>query len=184
MRNKFISLFSLLVLCSVFGCKGSSYSLHASPSKMPQTRTKQTYHWQKMNAKGVDWKKVKASYWKKQLSPLAFRVCRQAGTERPFTGKHLHNKKKGLFVCSSCGHVLFDAKTKFRSGTGWPSFYDVYNKKSVKLHTDTSYGMTRTEVVCGRCKAHLGHVFKDGPKPTGLRYCMNSVCLDHIPTKK
>ncbi|TNE48528.1 MAG: peptide-methionine (R)-S-oxide reductase [Deltaproteobacteria bacterium] len=130
----------------------------------------------------VNWKKKTKKYWKKKLTSKQFYVCRNAGTEMSFTGKHLRNKKPGVFVCSSCGHVLFDAKTKFKSGTGWPSFYDVYKKRdSVKVHIDKSYGMVRVEVVCGRCNAHLGHVFRDGPRPTGLRYCINSVCLGHRP---
>lgn len=130
----------------------------------------------------INWKKKSKKFWKKVLTPKQFYVCRNAGTEMSFTGKHLRNKKPGVFVCSSCGHVLFDAKTKFKSGTGWPSFYDVYKKRdSVKVKIDKSYGMVRVEVVCGRCDAHLGHVFRDGPRPTGLRYCINSVCLGHRP---
>ena len=139
-------------------------------------------HLKNVNPSKVNWKQKTSRYWKKVLSRRQFLVCRQGGTERPFTGKHLRNKKPGVFVCSSCGHVLFDAKTKFKSGTGWPSYYDVYKKRgAVKLKVDRSYGMIRLEVKCARCDAHLGHVFRDGPKPTGLRFCINSVCLNHRP---
>ncbi len=137
-------------------------------------------HLKKVDQDKIAWTKKKAGYWKKVLSRKQLLVCRQGGTERAFTGKHLYNKKSGVFVCSSCGHVLFDAKTKFKSGTGWPSFYDVFKKRgAVKLKVDRSYGMVRIEVKCARCGAHLGHVFRDGPKPTGLRFCINSVCLNH-----
>jgi peptide-methionine (R)-S-oxide reductase len=115
--------------------------------------------------------------WRKQLSPLAFEVTRRAATERPFTGDLLNVHDKGVFRCICCDNALFDSSTKFESGTGWPSFYQPIAKENVIESVDMSLGMTRTAVSCRLCEAHLGHVFDDGPKPTGLRYCMNSVSL-------
>ena len=116
--------------------------------------------------------------WRKELSDEEFYVCRQKGTEPPFTGKYNDFKGDGVFVCKCCGNPLFDAKTKFNSGTGWPSFYEPINTEAIEEHRDTSHGMIRTEVTCAKCDAHLGHVFPDGPQPTGLRYCINSICLE------
>jgi peptide-methionine (R)-S-oxide reductase len=118
--------------------------------------------------------------WRKQLSPEQFEIARRAGTERPFTGKYAFNHEDGLYHCICCDTVLFDSKTKFESGTGWPSFWQPVAKENVTLRADNSLGMQRTEVLCTRCDAHLGHVFDDGPPPTHLRYCMNSASLNFV----
>jgi peptide-methionine (R)-S-oxide reductase len=119
--------------------------------------------------------------WKKELTADQYNVCRMKGTERPFTGEYYQTKTPGVYTCSCCGAELFDSNTKYDSGSGWPSFYQPTDKDKVQEETDRSHGMTRTEVTCNNCGAHLGHVFPDGPKPTGLRYCINSVSLKLKP---
>ena len=116
--------------------------------------------------------------WRQQLSPEQYAVLRQKGTERPFTGKYVHAKEDGMYRCAACGAALFSSDTKFESGTGWPSFTEPAVAEAVELIPDRSHGMVRTEVVCRNCGGHLGHVFPDGPGPTGQRYCINSCSLD------
>lgn len=118
------------------------------------------------------------SQWRDKLTPEQYRILREAGTERPFTGDLLNNKDKGMYRCAACGEPLFDSNTKYDSGSGWPSFTAPVGGEAVAEHTDRSHGMTRTEVRCAKCEGHLGHVFPDGPGPTGLRYCINSASLD------
>ena len=119
--------------------------------------------------------------WKKLLTPDQFKVLRKEGTERAFTGALWNNHEKGTYVCAACDLPLFSSETKFESGTGWPSFWQPINPRNVEEHEDRSFFTTRTEVVCARCGGHLGHVFTDGPRPTGLRYCMNSVSMKFVP---
>ena len=122
--------------------------------------------------------KITETEWKKKLTPEQYRVLRERGTEIPFSGKFVNNKENGMYVCAACGAELFSSKTKFDSGTGWPSFTEPVLQKKVVLQEDNSHGMRRIEVLCRKCGGHLGHVFSDGPKPNGKRYCVNSCSLD------
>lgn len=119
--------------------------------------------------------------WKEKLTPEEYRVLREKGTERPFTGEYNLHFEDGDYTCKGCGEVLFKSKTKYDHGCGWPSFYEAADKDKVKEIRDTSFGMIRTEVVCANCEGHLGHVFPDGPEPTGVRYCINSVSIGFKP---
>ena len=121
--------------------------------------------------------------WKKLLPADVFHIAREKGTERAFTGKYWNHKEGGTYYCAACGNPLFNSNGKFESSCGWPSFFEPINKDSIIFAPDNSFSMKRTEVMCGRCNAHLGHIFEDGPPPTGLRYCINSVILDFEKAK-
>ena len=156
------NLFGVLAFASIiFACSG--YAQQDKPRKFEVTKTDME--------------------WRKQLTPEQYTVARQKGTERAFTGEYADNHEKGKYQCIGCKLDLFSSETKFESGTGWPSFYAPLVDKNVLVATDNTHGMSRDEVMCSRCGSHLGHVFDDGPKPTGKRFCMNSVSLSFVKAK-
>ncbi len=161
----------LTCLMSLLSCATEASTPTANPAKPTPASPK---------AKEPTVKKTEAE-WKAQLSPMAFHVLREQGTERAFTGELLNDHAPGTYVCAACGQVLFNSTEKFESGTGWPSFWQPAAAPSVTEHRDSAFGMMRVEVTCSRCGGHLGHVFDDGPKPTGLRYCINSASLKKQP---
>ena len=160
----------------LFSCAGSNKSTLSERTEVKTEAANLIFDGKEISKTDEEWKTI--------LGPESYEVLRKKGTERAFTAKEmLENKKKGHFYCAGCGLPLFSSNTKFDSGTGWPSFYQPVAKENVGEITDESHGMIRTEVVCNRCGGHLGHVFDDGPKPTGLRYCMNGVSMKFVESK-
>jgi len=169
-------LFTLLTVCSMY------ISCQTTPTqgidKIPAIK------WTAQVPDHIERVEKTESEWQKELSDIEYYVIRKKGTERPYTGDLLHNKEKGVYVCRACGLPLFASDTKFKSGTGWPSYFEPIKEEFIKEETDYDIGYARTEVMCAQCDGHLGHVFPDGPKPTGLRYCINAVSLDFVSTEE
>jgi peptide-methionine (R)-S-oxide reductase len=171
--------FALAFYACTFAHNGKETNLEIKNTMSEDTTKKSAVY----NRAATEKVKLSNDEWKKVLDPEVYQIARQKGTERPWTSKFEGFKEKGTYYCAACGNPLFVSDTKFESGCGWPSFYEPISKTSIINTVDNSYGMKRTEVMCGRCEAHLGHVFDDGPPPTGLRYCINGVILDFEKAK-
>lgn len=176
MKNKILLIALLISTCQ--GCFSQTNKSVGKKNEIMSKKDSSVY-----SHTSNDEVSISDSAWKEMLTPEQYQVARQKGTERPWTSAFENNKEVGTYYCAACGNPLFRSDTKFESGCGWPSFYEPYSKGSIIYAPDNTYGMARTEVMCGRCRSHLGHVFDDGPKPTGLRYCINGVILDFEKAK-
>lgn len=172
-------IYIITFLSFLTGCQGQ-VKRSVNTNKMDTTKSSNPY-FSKTDTGKVE---ISNDEWKKVLPSDVYNIAREKGTERAFTGKFWDHKEGGTYYCAACGNPLFNSNGKFDSNCGWPSFFEPIKKESIIYAPDNSYGMNRTEVMCGKCKAHLGHVFEDGPPPTGLRYCINSVILDFEKAKQ
>lgn len=172
---------TLILLAGILLYSCNNEKNQNNPKKMDSSSQKNNPAYSRTDSSKVV---MKDEEWKNILSPEVYYIAREKGTERPFTSKFEHLKDVGTYYCAVCGNALFKSDTKFESGCGWPSFYEPISKSSIIYLPDNSLGSKRTEVQCGRCKSHLGHVFEDGPPPTGLRYCINGVVLDFEKAKE
>ncbi len=180
-RRGFLTSSTLALAGLALGCTRESASAAVpQPAKGAVTLVEFTSSGKRVRTVSVPRVAYTDAVWRQRLSPAAYSVTRQSGTERPYSGRYNAHKAAGVYRCICCSTALFDSRTKFDSGTGWPSFWQPIAPQNVAEHRDVSLGMVRTGVACARCEAHLGHVFDDGPRPTGLRYCMNSVALDFV----
>lgn len=168
-------IYQLFIIASLFSSGCANSQVKQPNSEKMQNDKKDNPVYSKTDTAKVE---ISNTEWKKLLPSDVYHIAREKGTERAFTGKYWDHKEGGTYYCAACGNALFNSNGKFDSNCGWPSFFEPISKSSIIYAPDNSYGMKRTEVMCGKCKGHLGHVFEDGPPPTGLRYCINSVILD------
>jgi peptide-methionine (R)-S-oxide reductase len=174
-RNLFATAIPVVIIVSYFAVHSSANPVQIIDNRAMSDSTKNT------KGKNMEDKINKTEEeWKKELTPEQYNVLRKKGTERAFTGKYYENHEKGVYKCAACGNELFSSDKKYDSGCGWPSYWTPLAKEKIVLKEDRSFGMVRTEVMCAKCGGHLGHVFDDGPEPTGLRYCINSVSLEFV----
>ena len=176
--NERVAILALSLSFALSGCTASSVASAPAPSSHDASQSSTSDNISDAANAKIDFKKLSDKDWQARLTPEQYKVLRKKDTERAFTGKYWDNHEAGSYKCAGCGTQLFSSETKFESGTGWPSFTAPVDKNKVAVETDNTYGMTRNEVVCSNCGAHLGHVFDDGPAPGGQRYCINSVSLD------